>query len=400
MTTPIPETADIAIVGGGLVGSSLACALEATGCRTVLIEAAPLPAASAGFDQRKLALAGQSLEALRRLGVLQLLTTAPTPIERIHISRVGDFGRVLLKASDFGHDAFGAVVLAQDLGLALSQRVDALQHTMRICPATVNGIVNGADGVTLQVKAPHGDVALRARWVVAADGTNSFIRQSCGIGTIEHDYRQTLFVCSVQAEKASNGTAYERFSSQGPVAMLPMADGRYGSVCGVASAQAEAVSQFSDTAFAEYLQSRFGWRIGKILRVGTRSHYPIKRVLADRLSAESVFILGNAAQTIHPIGAQGFNLGLRDALSLARILANDGNPDDVALRYCASRTQDRTQTLAFSDGMARITVNDGLPLHALRSLGLSVLGAAPSLASDLVGRAMGYRRNAEYGEVL
>lgn len=400
MTAQIPETTDIAIVGGGLVGSSLACALQAADCRIVLIEAAPVPADSAGFDQRKLALAGQSLEALRQMGVLDLLTTAPTPIERIHISRVGDFGRVLLHASDYGHRAFGGVVLAQELGLALSKQVDALKNTTRICPATVCGLASDKQGTTLQLKGLDGDATLRARWVVAADGSNSFIRQACGIGAIEHDYGQTLFVCSVQAEKSSDGTAYERFSSQGPVAFLPMADGQYGAVCGVATAQAEDIRHLSDAAFADYLQSRFGWRVGKILRAGVRSHYPIKRVLADRLTADSVFILGNAAQTIHPIGAQGFNLGLRDALSLARILADVGNPEDPASRYRASRAEDRTQTLAFSDGLARLTANDGLPLHVIRSFGLSILGAAPGLAAGLVKGAMGYRANAECEEAL
>jgi 2-octaprenyl-6-methoxyphenol hydroxylase len=383
-----------------LVGSSLACALESTGYRIVLVEAAPAPAATAGFDQRKLALAAHSLEALRQLGVLGLLATAPTPITRIHISRVGDFGRVLLKASDYGHDAFGAVVLAQELGTALAERVDALRHTTRICPATVAGLSNDAGGATLELKGPGGDRMLRARCVVAADGTNSFIRQACGIGSIEQDYRQTLFVCSVQAAKASDGTAFERFSSQGPVALLPMVDGRYGAVCGVADAQAEAIGRLSDAAFAGYLQSRFGWRVGKILQVGVRSRYPIRRMLAERLTAPSVFILGNAAQTIHPIGAQGFNLGLRDVLDLARILGDSGFSDAAATRYEASRVGDRARTLAFSDGLARLTANDGLPLHALRSFGLSLLGAAPALASELVGRAMGYRANDMYAEAL
>lgn len=390
---------DLAIVGGGLVGSSLACALADSGLRIVLLEAAEPDRAPSGFDQRKLALAGHSLAALRQMGVPGLLATAPTPIGRIHISRVGDFGRVLLKAADFGHDAFGAVVLARDLGMALSTRVDALRNTARICPAAVVGLSNDSEGAVLRIKGHDGEKTLRARWVAAADGTNSFIRQACGIGTIEHDYRQTLFVCSVQADKASDGTAYERFSSQGPVALLPMPDGCYGAVCGVASDQAGKIMQLSDAAFAEYLQSRFGWRAGKILQVGPRSHYPIKRVLAERLTAASVFILGNAAQTIHPIGAQGFNLGLRDALSLARILGGSENPADPTVRYSASRAEDRTQTLAFSDGLARLTANDGLPLHALRSLGLSLLGAAPTLASGLVGRAMGYRGNGAYEEV-
>ncbi len=395
MSAHYPEKTDIAIVGGGLVGCSLACALERSGLDVVLIEAAAAPETASGFDQRKLALAARSIETLQQLGVLERLNTKPAAIERIHISRVGDFGRVLLKASDYGHTAFGAVILAQELGLALSKQVDALKNTKRICPASVIGVTSDNEGATLKLAGPVHEGILRARWVIAADGTNSFIRNSSGVGTIEHDYQQTLFICSVQAEKSSDGTAYERFSSQGPVAMLPMAAGQYGGICGVANILAESVKQLSDTDFVDYLQSRFGWRLGKILRVGTRSHYPIKRVLADQLVAPSVFIIGNAAQTIHPIGAQGFNLGLRDAICLARVLTESGTSDDAISRYRASRAEDRAQTLAFSDGLARMTANDSLPVQALRSMGLSALGVLPGLASGLVTGAMGYRGNME-----
>ncbi len=393
MSTNNPEKADIAIVGGGLVGCSLACALEQSGLDVVLIEAAAAPETTSGFDQRKLALAAQSIEILQQLGVLARLNTHPVAIERIHISRVGDFGRVLLRASDYGHAAFGAVILAQELGMALSKQVDTLKNIKRICPATVNGLTTDNEGATLHLAGPLEDQRLRARWVIAADGSNSFIRNNSGVGTTEYDYQQTLFICSVQAEKSSDGTAYERFSSQGPVAMLPMAAGQYGGICGVANTQAETVKQLSDSEFAGYLQSRFGWRLGKILRVGARSHYPIKRVLANQLVAPSVFIIGNAAQTIHPIGAQGFNLGLRDAICLARVLTKFRTSDDAASQYLVSRDEDRAQTLAFSDGLARITANDTVPLQALRSLGLSVLGVLPGLASGLVTGAMGYRGN-------
>ncbi|MBP7917572.1 MAG: FAD-dependent monooxygenase, partial [Arenimonas sp.] len=369
------------------------CALEPFGLRIALIEAAESAQAASGFDQRKLALSKLSLEALDALGVLGRLRQMPTAIERIHVSRTGDFGRVLLNAVDFGHAAFGGVVLAQDLGHALSEQVACLKSTQRICPASLAGCSLDGPVAELSLQTKDGLQRIHARWVAAADGTQSFIRSALGIGTLEHDYRQSVFVCSLQAEKASNGTAYERFSEQGPVALLPMADGQYGAICGVASEQEQAVTGLCDADYADYLQQRFGWRVGKIQRVGKRSHYPLKRVLAEQIAAKRCVLLGNAAQTIHPIGAQGFNLGLRDALGFAALVRQYGIDDGLAGRYAQSRAHDRERTLAFSDGLAKLTSNPGLPMHALRSLALSGLGIMPQLASPMVTSAMGMRQH-------
>lgn len=400
VATPFPETPDIAIVGGGLVGSSLACALAGSGLSVVLVEAADSPQASVGFDQRKLALAQRSLKALSALGVLLKLAVPPTPIARIHVSRVGDFGRILLEATEFGHAGFGGVVLAQDLGHALARRVAELPAIRRLCPAEVVAYAPNATGAELRVRSPDGESRIQARCVVAADGTRSFLRQAAGIGTLEHDYGQTLFVCSLQTERPSDGTAYERFSAQGPVALLPMAEGRYGSICAVDRAEADAVAALSDTAYVEYLQSRFGWRAGRFIAAGVRTRYPLVRVLAERLHAGPLLLMGNAAQTIHPIGAQGFNLGLRDALSLVQVLREGGIDADLGRRYADSRREDRERTLAFSDGLARLTANPGLSMHLLRSLGLSLLGAAPGLAAGVVSGAMGYRGQTVFEDAL
>jgi 2-octaprenyl-6-methoxyphenol hydroxylase len=387
-----PETFDLAIVGGGLVGSSLACALEPFGLRIALIEAAQSAQAASGFDQRKLALSKLSLEALKLLGVLQRLKHQPTAITQIHVSRVGDFGRVLLKAGEFGHAAFGGVVLAQDLGAALVEQVSALKNTQRFCPANVTDFCMSNDGAKLQLATPtEANKLIHADFVVAADGTQSFVRQALGIGTLVHDYQQHLFVCSLQAEKASNGMAYERFSEQGPVALLPMSEGQFGSICGIRSEYAAAIASLSDRAYCDYFQQRFGWRAGKVLQVGKRSNYPLKRVLAERIAVPGCVLMGNAAQTIHPIGAQGFNLGLRDALSFAACVKQFGICDNLSMHYAQSRAEDRERTLAFSDGLAKLTSNQGLPMHALRSIALSGLGQMPQLAVSMVSSAMGMR---------
>jgi len=383
---------DVLILGAGLVGSSLACALESRGLRVGLVEASAAAAGPSGFDERKLALSAASLNALRELGVLAKLQPAPAPIRRIHVSRVGDFGNVLLDAADYGRDAFGGVVLARELGQALSAKLDHVTNLTRLCPAMVVSVTPDEAGAQVDIERDGQREKLTARLLVAADGTRSLARSAFSIGIDEHDYRQHLFVCTVQTDRPPDGTAYERFSAQGPVAMLPISGAIHGGLCGVASEDVERVAALHHDAYAEYFQQRFGWRAGRIRRVGRRTHYPLIRVVAQRLTAPRFVVMGNAAQTIHPIGAQGFNLGLRDALTLAECLANASDPGnaDVLAEYSDARAEDREQTLALSDGLARITSNDSFPMRALRSFGLGLLGGVSAMRAPLVSAAMGF----------
>ena len=335
------EPLDILIVGAGLVGASLACALDGRGYRVALAEAALPALGPPGFDERKLALSAASLNALGALGVLPKLATPPTPIRRLHVSRSGDFGAVRLAAADFERDGFGAVVLARELGLALEARLGELSTLARHRPAQVVAVEPQADVMRVRLREGDAERVVDTRLLGAADGTRTFVRSALGIGTAEHDYRQTLFVCSLSAERANDGTAYERFTAQGPVALLPM--GRdYGAICAVASDDAARIAAMDAAAYADYYQSRFGWRAGRITRVGTRSQYPLTRVIADRVTGPRTLLMGNAAQTIHPIGAQGFNLGLRDALAFAELL-DGGDPGAEALlvAYADVRREDR-----------------------------------------------------------
>lgn len=385
---------DVVIVGGGLVGASLAIALVRQGVEVGLVEAAPAGQMPAVFDQRNLSFAAATVNALTALGVMQQLRTPTGPIRRIHISRQGDFGRVRLEAQDYGRATFGQVVVARDFGEALEARLDGLSGLTRYRPARFVGFAPDEAGHrALRIADAEGERTLHARLVVAADGTRSAVREALGIGVDEHDYGQTLFVARVRATQAPDGTAYERLGDDGPTALLPRGDRHWGVVHGVAREQAETVAALNDVAWLARLQRAVGWRIGRLVASGERSAYPIVRVVAQRLVADRAVVLGNAAQTIHPIGAQGFNLGLRDALTLAEEIARGHDPGTASrlAAYAARRREDRERTLAFSDGLARLTANPSPLLKPVRSAGLVAMEAQPSLQAFLVGGAMGFR---------
>ncbi|MGR4897143.1 2-octaprenyl-6-methoxyphenyl hydroxylase [Stenotrophomonas sp. LARHCG68] len=386
---------DVVIVGGGLVGASLAIALDRLGLDVGLVEATPGGALPAVFDQRNLSFAAATVNALTALGVMQRLGNPGGPIRRIHVSRAGDFGRVVMRAEDYGREAFGQVVVARDFGDALEARLGELQQLTRYRPARFVGLGAGSDGYREVVIAEaDGERRLRARLVVGADGTRSAVRDALGIEVTEHDYAQTLFVARVRAAKAPDGSAYERFTDTGPTALLPRGDRHYGVVHGVARDQADAVLALDERAWLARLQDAVGWRAGRLLESGPRSAYPLIQVLARKLVGERALLLGNSAQTIHPLGAQGFNLGLRDALTLAELIADgamDPGADALLQAYVQRRGPDREQTLAFSDGLARLTSNASPLMRPLRSLGLVAAAQAAPLQSFLVGGAMGFR---------
>ncbi|HHW4679694.1 MAG TPA: 2-octaprenyl-6-methoxyphenyl hydroxylase [Xylella sp.] len=386
---------DVLIVGGGLVGASLAIALDRIGMDVGLVEITPPTALPAVFDERNLSFAATTVNALEALNVMTQIRHAAGPIRHIHVSRAGDFGRVLLDAASYGRDNFGHVVVARDFGEALERRLTELGHLTRYRPARCIGLTPVIDGLRgVHIANADGEHLLRARLVVGADGTHSTVRHLLHIETEEHDYRQTLFIARVQATSVPDGTAYERFTEQGPTALLPRADRHYGAIHCVAHTETDAVAALDETGWLTRLQRTAGWRTGRFISSGERSSYPLRQVVARHLTSERVALLGNAAQTLHPIGAQGFNLGLRDALTLAELIASDHtDPGSTALlaAYTSRRRADREQTLAFSNGLARLTSHRLPLLRPLRSLGLLAASHIGSLQARLVSGAMGFR---------
>jgi 2-octaprenyl-6-methoxyphenol hydroxylase len=385
----------VMIIGGGLVGASLALALDRAGVPATLVEATPSGVMPEVFDQRNLSFAEATVNALGALGVMARLRRPTGAIRRIHVSRQGDFGRVLLQAADYGRMAFGQVVVARDFGEALEAALAEAPRIARLRPARFLGFATSTDPAVRLVRIAdgEGERVLAARLVVAADGAGSAVRQALGIATETHDYGQRLFVARLRTQRGPDGTAFERLRDDGPTALLPRGDGGYGLVHAVSAGEAAAVEALDETGFLARVQDAFGWRAGRMLEVGPRSVYPALRVVATGTVAERAVLVGNAAQALHPVGAQGFNLGLRDALTLAELVAGAADPGAASLlqAYQRRRDEDRQRTLAFSDGLARVTANPAPLLRPLRSLGLAAIGAPGPLQSMLAGGAMGYR---------
>ena len=392
------ERHDIVIIGGGLVGSSLAIALDGCGLRVALVEAArPQVSAQPSYDERNLALARASINALQALGVWAHTNDQATAIERIHVSRRGEFGAVRLDASQLGLPAFGAVLPARELGNALLRRLDACRSLARVAPAQLIGLASRDDGIEATLRSDDGERRLSARLLVGADGTESFVRGHFGIGAQRTDYRQSALVTTVTCERALNGLAYERFTDSGPVALLPLGQNRAGLVLSVPGPDAAGIAALDDRQFIEFVHERFGYRAGRLSRPGKRKPYPLARVLADRLTAPRVALVGNAAQTVHPLGAQGFNLGLRDALHLSEAViaagrdGRDPGSAELLAAYAARRAPDRETTTAFSDDLVRLMGVQGMPIGLLRSSGFAALDRLPPLKRRFALRGMGFR---------
>jgi 2-octaprenyl-6-methoxyphenol hydroxylase len=391
---PFAANGNVLIVGGGLVGASLAIALDMAGRHVTLVEAAaPRADAQPSYDERNLALARATVNGLDAIGVWPLVAAQATPIRHIHVSRAGEFGSARLDAARHGVDALGWTLPARELGSALLRRLDTCEHLVRLAPASLTALEGHADGWRAEIKTAQGVQHIDAALLVGADGTESFVRAQLGIETDIHDYAQTLFVCTVTPERDPANRAWERFSDEGPIAMLPLAERRCGLVLTVPSESAAEVAALDDAGFIALAQQRFGWRLGRLSRPGKRHPYAIRRVASRRLTATRAVLVGNAAQTVHPIGAQGFNLGLRDALTLAELVATAADPGSPKLleQYATRRAPDREGTMAMSHDLVRFACMPQPWLSPLRSLALLAYDRVPPLQQALARRGMGFR---------
>ena len=396
---------DIAIVGGGMVGASLAVAVAPLGLKVALIEAVAHDSASQpSFDERTTALSNGSCRILQTLGVWAQVQTQAVPIRKIHVSDQGRFGFARIDAAEQGLTAMGYVVPNRALGLALWSRGMACPHIQVHCPAQVLRIERGERTVALEIAAAGAaagataDATARidARLVVAADGVHSAVRGAFGVDVQTRDYEQTAIITTVLPQRFHDHVAYERFSAGGPLALLPLDGGRCALVLTLNRAAAEAAMAWSDGEFLAEVQRRFGFRLGRFLKVGRRVPYPLSLTRAERTSAERCVIIGNAAQSLHPVAGMGFNLGLRDVASLAELLAEhrrepsfDAGAAGLLAEYDAWRAADRAGVLAFTDGLVRLFANPSSVVARLRNIGLLAFDLLPPAKAALSSLSAG-----------
>ena len=308
-------------------------------------------------------------------------------------------GRVVMDPAELGMDRFGHVVEARVFGAAVMEKIPSFENLDFLSPASVTRIDTGEECATIEYTTDEGAGMIKASLLVGADGANSFVRESLGIEVEKHDYRQTAIICNITPEQDHRGRAFECFTPDGPFAVMPHVNGRCGLIWCASPERATAILDMPEQEFLKNAQARFGRHLGRFLKIGKRSSYPLRLVRALEDVRPRAVILGNAAHAIHPIGAQGFNLGLRDAAVLAELLweesrkgadADFGNPDTLR-RYSRWRKPDQKGTIAYSDGLARIFSNPSPLAATARTAGLLAHAFVPSLRRQLAIRSMGYR---------
>lgn len=379
-----------------MVGASLACALKDQPLRIALVEAVPIQSDSQpSYDDRGLVIAPASQRILYGLGVWDALQADATPIERIHVSDKGHFGFTHLDAESANLPALGHVVVARAIGQALVTAIHSQDNLDFLCPARVGQVELHPDYVQVEIADADQRRQVTTRLIIVADGAQSSVRGQLGIQVREHDYQQTAIVANVSPERAHANTAYERFTSTGPLAVLPLTSQRCVVVWAVARDTADALLARDDIEFLNELTRRFGNRLGRFLKVGRRRSYPLKLIVAEEQAGPRHVVIGNAAHTIHPNAAQGLNLGLRDAAALAEqivdALRQGQDPGDTAVlrTYAVQRHADHRRVIRFSDGLARLFYNDILPFVVGRNLAMLAVDLVPPLKRGLMRQAMG-----------
>ncbi len=403
---------DIAIIGGGLVGASLVLALnrfaQDAGLRVLHIEANAAAISAPIVDERHLALNAFSWQTMQQMGVA-LDAKRCAAIARVHISSRGDFGRILLDAKAEGVPEFGRLVPASHLRDALEVGVAGcsagwltrlsgarLRHLELFCSGkTIKTNLSGVAKPELAELHLDGvSTPIYARLVVGCDGTQSSVRALMPRAAVDDilDYQASALSFNFRPEIDPANTAYERFTDSGPIALLPLPNRRMGAIWTLPTALAGQALAQTDADFLGQFQAAFGYRLGRFSDLSKRALWPLMRLRAQPDFAERCVLIGNAAQTIHPLGAQGFNLGLRDALALAKVLHAGGVDVDALAAFSQARAKDRADTLRFSDSGLVATQNTTAFARALRSAAFTVLEIAPLAKRSLARFGLGYVR--------
>jgi 2-octaprenyl-6-methoxyphenol hydroxylase len=393
---------DLVIIGGGLVGGSLACALAGSGLRVAVVEAATstAPANRSGpppaqYDERVIALSLGSKRIFDGMGLWAAMAETAEPILRVHVSDRGRFGFAHLDADDEGVPALGYVTPARTIGAAIDACLPQAGGVELLRPARLGGLRIERDHATLDVAVGGVSRLLRTKLVVAADGGDSDVRRRMKLGVRERAYGYDAVISTVTPSRPQAGVAYERFTDSGPLAMLPMTGGRWSVVWTAHERDTPAILALDDSGFQHALEQRFGRRLGKLNKPGRRIAYPLRLVLAREITKSRVALIGNAAHTLHPVAGQGFNLGLRDVAELADLLTEahltgrDPGGPAVLNGYRERRRGDQRNVAQVTDTLARLFVNPLPPVRAARDAGMLALDLCPTARHAAARRFMG-----------
>jgi 2-octaprenyl-6-methoxyphenol hydroxylase len=398
---------DIIIAGGGMIGASLGVALAPLNLRVGVVEAVARSAAQQpSFDDRSTALSRSSQRTFEAIGLWPGIVAASTPIKNIHVSDKGRFGFSHIDAEEQSVEALGYVVINRVLGQVLQSALSSVDGLDLLCPAKICDIRFTDDTVTATIEDPNGQSNLTCRLLVAADGANSTVRDMIGISATRVDYEQWAIVGNVLPEKAPDNRAYERFTDTGPMAMLPIADERAAFVWMLRPEAAQEMLELADDEFTDRLQDTFGYRLGRFSKVGKRAAYPLALTKANGLISKRSVVVGNAAHGLHPVAAQGFNLGMRDVAALCDCIydamaendaahkSSQAEPPDpghatVLDNYSKWRRPDHKKLVRITDGIVRLFGDQRRPVRALRNLGMLGFDVIPGVRRMFAKHTMG-----------
>ncbi|MEQ1410277.1 MULTISPECIES: 2-octaprenyl-6-methoxyphenyl hydroxylase [Acinetobacter] len=398
---------EVIIVGGGMVGLSLALMLAKSNIAVKLLEAiqypnyddANLAPYHSSFDARNSALSRRSVQIYQELGLWDALQEHAVPILEVHITEQGSFGKARLQAEQEKVESFGQVIENAWLGRVLLTQVRAEPLIELIDGVKVTSLTQDADLAYLEAQRGSEVLKLQSKLVIAADGRDSFCRKALGIGVDEHDYDQVAIVTTVQTSKPHNHVGFERFSPLGPLALLPLPGEYRRSVVWPVKkgTEHEWLGEDNDQHFLDALQQTYGDRAGKFQKTGRRFSFPLSQVLAEKQAVGRVVLMGNAAHTIHPVAGQGFNLCMRDAYVLVRYLkeqlAQQADLGDAAMLqdYEKSRLTDQQRVIKFCDSVVRGFSNQNPVLKLLRNTGLIAFDTIPGIKPLVANYAMGLK---------